>query len=685
MNNLRLKEAVKAAIAFVIAYAIALKVNWMTPAWAGYAVTMIAFPTFNAGQSFRKTILRLSGTIPGSVAALIILSIAPQSRWLFIVLVCIWMFFTSYMMNADSKHSYMWNVAGFTCLIVILAGPSSSASAFDHALYRSIDNILGMLVYTLVALFIWPYKEEGKIKTTATSIVNDQGRVIKSLIHQIEKGEQLMPTNFEQIHKKIENLNDVISTETIDNKEARHNKKNWLHVSECTTAINQSLLRLTMALVDLKNKQPIQDVAIKQSLFNDLINKWSILPNLLSGKKGSLHIKVREFSVFQNLIFDDKQDPILEIIKEELIKIDTLTNKLIVVFENINAKRNTQQNLFKTVRKSRKDYFYILFDRDFLRGGIYVVLCTFIGFVLWIEFDPIGHSQWFMMTGTMAMLVGVNQQMDMKKFMTKFSVLLTLGGVIYVFILPQISTFFALGSVLFLLMFLIYYFLDGYTYVVGCLCVMSLGITNSMTFDFAAYFNESLFNVIVIVVLVIASYLIDSTRPEIGFKNQIVRFFESYLFLLEEHSNDLKSSIWRKIQVTFAEREIHSLPSKIEKWLPEVPITISSVSKEQLSSLTIVIRRLSIAMDMWRTSSVHQNTPTDLEQFNLILIEFLQVNQKKLFKDKLLLLPQFELASINSNQYKVVGSYRLLKDTLDVYNKTANTINWNQLLEERFS
>ena len=157
MNSRLFKESIKAALAFVIGYAIALKINWMSPNWVGYAITMVAFPGFTNGQTYKKSFLRLSGTIPGSIMALIILAIAPQNRFLFIFIIAIWMFVTTYLMIADKAHSYLWNVAGFTCLIVVLASPSSSSIAIEHAIYRIIDNTLGMLILLLSLVLYYGY------------------------------------------------------------------------------------------------------------------------------------------------------------------------------------------------------------------------------------------------------------------------------------------------------------------------------------------------------------------------------------------------------------------------------------------------------------------------------------------------------------------------------------------------
>ena len=73
----RFKEAFKVALAFALVYGIALKMAWLNPSWAGFGVAMIAMQT--AGQSIHKGLDRLAGTIPGCIAALVILALAPLS------------------------------------------------------------------------------------------------------------------------------------------------------------------------------------------------------------------------------------------------------------------------------------------------------------------------------------------------------------------------------------------------------------------------------------------------------------------------------------------------------------------------------------------------------------------------------------------------------------------------------
>ena len=70
------------------------------------------------------------------------------------------------MMLVDKQHSYFWNVAGFVSLVILVIGPSSSENLFMHAMFRTVETAMGVVVYTLVTVFLWPRTNLGAIKKT---------------------------------------------------------------------------------------------------------------------------------------------------------------------------------------------------------------------------------------------------------------------------------------------------------------------------------------------------------------------------------------------------------------------------------------------------------------------------------------------------------------------------------------
>ena len=128
--SIRSKESVKTALAMTIAYGIALAMDWDNPSWAGVAVAVISLAT--VGQSLNKGALRMLGTLVAVVVALTIIALFPQDRWLFALLLSVWVGFCTYMMGGG-KHQYFWLVGGFVAVIISVQAGSSSIDAFDIA------------------------------------------------------------------------------------------------------------------------------------------------------------------------------------------------------------------------------------------------------------------------------------------------------------------------------------------------------------------------------------------------------------------------------------------------------------------------------------------------------------------------------------------------------------------------
>lgn len=61
----RVKTAIKTALATVLAYGVALSMDWENAYWAAFAVAFCTLST--VGESLNKGLLRLSGTLLGSL------------------------------------------------------------------------------------------------------------------------------------------------------------------------------------------------------------------------------------------------------------------------------------------------------------------------------------------------------------------------------------------------------------------------------------------------------------------------------------------------------------------------------------------------------------------------------------------------------------------------------------------
>src|SRR5262249_12507150 len=149
----RVKAAVKTALAIVLAYGVALSMDWGHSYWAAFAVAFCTLST--VGESLNKGLLRLSGTLLGSLAAVTLIALFAQDRWLFLIGMTIFTGFLSYMMSGTSRW-YFWQVAGLSVPLIALSGGADSVNDFETVVTRTEETALGLVSYSLVWLLIWP-------------------------------------------------------------------------------------------------------------------------------------------------------------------------------------------------------------------------------------------------------------------------------------------------------------------------------------------------------------------------------------------------------------------------------------------------------------------------------------------------------------------------------------------------
>ena len=105
----KLKEAIKFALAFALVYGIALKVNWLSPSWAGWSVVAIA-ATSGGGESLQKGFLRIWGTILASLVGIAIISLGHKIAGCLCYLTAGWLFFSTYKMLADKENDLIFGL-----------------------------------------------------------------------------------------------------------------------------------------------------------------------------------------------------------------------------------------------------------------------------------------------------------------------------------------------------------------------------------------------------------------------------------------------------------------------------------------------------------------------------------------------------------------------------------------------
>jgi len=238
-------------------------------------------------------------------------------------------------------------------------------------------------------------------------------------------------------------------------------------------------------------------------------------------------------------------------------------------------------------------------DPDRARATVLVVVSMWAASLIWIYFNPPGHSAWYSFVPTLALVAAQNPQ-------ARFSLLRPLlyaylaALFFYVFLMPQMSSFLQLGAFLFGLTFVAAYYFTGIARVAIYLSMCNmLGITNQQTYDFAARANTLLFTGLGVLLVVALTYITRSPRPEKAFLSMTLRFRRSYEFLVSRLEDPSGSTSWlNRMRLAHHRQELRSLPSKLEVWARQIDFTnLPQDSPDQVGETISTLKVLSSRTD----------------------------------------------------------------------------------------
>lgn len=716
----KFKEAVKVALAFALVYGIALRVNWLSPGWAGFSVVAIAVPS--AGQSIHKGLLRMAGTIPGCLSALIIIALVAQDRWLFMILTAGWLFFATYMMLADKPRSYFWFVAGYVCLVISAAGPSP-VGAFKFAVYRTMETALGIAVYTLISVFIWPRTNAGAIKKAGSAMLATQAKLIQFAYNMLTGTAQMGPLLElrQQEVKQMGQFSQSLQAEGSESYQVQEIRPLWDQFERTNMRLMKTIDRLFAGIDDLSKVDIHQLIPDLDGFIIEINDRFDKTVNSLSGNKPSSQIKDVKASVnieaTTNISHLDKAA--LAIIIDELDKIQADSRGLLSLALDITDFQKESKKLGKDITKHQQITGLGIHvpDLEYLKGALYVASTVIVGFLIWFFVNPPGHVGWYALGGTMALIFASAQQVRITKLIIPFIVGLVFMSLIYLFVLPKLTSFYQLGILMFVCMFIVQFYLSGAGTAVFTIAIIEiLVITNPQQYNLTGLANAFIYVVMLLVFLFGMSYILNSPRPEKTLLHLVSRFFKSAKYLLSNHTIDTSTStsFIQRYKAAFYLHELRSLPGKINIWGKIInknlfPDTDYHQIEEMVNDLQMLVIRIEVLMDANRISQENELTDVLMENiiawkqrlekafdnWNNLPHEIIKKNNSEVvgswmasLEDKL-----ENIIAQNKNKvdegdgirfYRLLGGYRGVTEATLSFVNSAEKIDWVQWKEERF-
>src|SRR5215471_10838526 len=576
----RVKASMKTALAMVLAYGIALSMNWDNPHWAGFAVAFCSLST--VGESLNKGLLRLSGTILGGLAAFTLIALFPQDRWLFLTCMSVFIGFCIFMMFGTSRR-YFWQVAGLSVPLLAIAGGANAPNDFQAVILRTEETALGILSYSLVWLLIWPASTRDVLEDAVRRLVTVHRQLtslhLTSTIgepHDVEVG----PLRREAT-QVLARLGGLLDGAEIDSYETWEAQRAWRHLIQRLSQLTGAYERWRQSFPEVRGLDRARLMPELPGLAAELDRRFAEIGHMLDGHPpargpASVPLNFDETGVASLSQFHQAA---LLVYRTHLQAIDTITRDL---FETVAGIRNFARPKAAPIRDVGP-----LLPAGLDAENLASIARWFTG--LWltvlISFYVPGLPDttiFIVLTNSILLALCVMPQVPIAVAFLPYTFGFTLGSAINILVMPHLASFASLAVVIFAAVFSICWLFSRPTQMVGRmaalgLLVLQMGVRNEQTYSFPDIANFAVASVLFFLAVAVSTHFPISFRPERVFLRLLRRFFRAcaYLASTPEWGPAGKLTEWQRLRRALCIRDLASVPGKLAVWGSALPAAAS--------------------------------------------------------------------------------------------------------------
>lgn len=267
------KEAIKVGLAVSLTIFIAFSLGWERSYWGAIAVFSIA-ATESYSNAVVKEETRLLGTLIGIVLAVIIVALFSQNRAGYIAFLSVGLCVCTFMAS-HKRFGYVFIMSFVICITIAGMGPFNAENIFSTLVTRIQENVLGIVVYSLVFRLVWPKKAEDIFFKQFAIVEQDSRQYLAQMRLQCELFDnqnseaenKCLQTSSEKQIVRLYKLKELITGPLLDSPKLDHEKKYWYAVVDAYLKFEQ--------LLSLKSKGEKIDPLLLQEGIGLLQNNFS--------------------------------------------------------------------------------------------------------------------------------------------------------------------------------------------------------------------------------------------------------------------------------------------------------------------------------------------------------------------------------------------------------------------------
>ena len=273
---------------------------------------------------------------------------------------------------------------------------------FESAVFRTVETAMGVVVYTLIAVFIWPRTNLGAIKKSSADLaagLNELYRGGRDRMLQPKATAADLQGLQAKVLQQLARFGKALQAEGSESYEVSKDRHLWDRFQSLGAAFSQTVARWQSGLAELEQIELRAVLPELPAFLAELDARLAELAPVLAGRpSGHQPCTVRlEFDSVALGRLSGFERAAVEVARKELEELETLTAALLECALQLTGHSATAPQpkpLLISSQPSRTTLLPVP-DWEHLRCAAYVTATTAVGFLIWILFDPPGHSGWF--------------------------------------------------------------------------------------------------------------------------------------------------------------------------------------------------------------------------------------------------------------------------------------------------
>jgi uncharacterized membrane protein YccC len=740
----RFRLALQTALAMVLAYGIALSMDWDKPMWAGFAVAFCGLGS--VGESLNKGALRLLGTLLAVPLALALIGLFPQDRWLFLLTLSLWTGFCAYMMGTTSRW-YFWFVAGFSVPLLTVSGGGQPVQSFDVVMLRAQQTLLGVLCFTVVSVLVLPIGSGRGFEAKVAALVSAQRKLARyylSMLTSAPTGTAGLtpPADLEQTRgeatRVLASLPDLLDAAEMDTYRVWESRKLWRRAVQELAMVNRLLEQIRLNFDELANVDVPQHLPGLAPLASDLDSRLARIEALLQAPDATTELaRVGKVASAVEPPFDAAELKLgpstaglghfdRAALALTLRQLAQLAQTVTGLHEGVDAIRGLRRRKDLAAPHPQHNK-RLLPDPQRLRGVLRQQTALWLAalLVIYVPDIPLGGVNLILAGGPISMLLAHAPQLRPTTLIPPALSALLLGGILHILVMPQLAGFWALGALLFAMTFWFcwkYHLPSQHIGKSAAIAIFSvvIGVDNEQIYSFLTMANLALGFPMIILVIALTTYFPLSFRPEDRFRTLLQGWLRSAAWLLgalgtdEARARQFRSP-WFRWRFAVHRNAVEKLPQQLAAWSRALPpAALGSAKAADVQAVVTAVQAMADRMDaLIRTREVPQSPAmaralledvrvwrlgvqalfaqlaeapesANVEDLRRRLdrkLKQVEVRAEQAMADD----PDFDAQlDLNENSYRLLGAYRGLSEALVRFAFRARMLDWPRLREARF-